>query len=382
MSLFTKAEQLFLRLYRDSLWADVAQDTPRPIHADEATWQQVADIADAQTCQGLLADALSRLSAESRPPKPVYFSLVAATADAEDANRKMNHCLRGLFPMLERQGVRAWLLKGQGLAQCYPQPTHRMAGDIDLLIPRKDEFDRAERLFAEHLPRGNREEEGRYERSFYVNDVIIELHSQIVTDLNPRLRCHFPAWSQAYYEREPVRWGDVALPPADFDAIFVFVHLARHFVGGGIGLRQVADWMRFLYVHRADGGKCPIDVERLVRDIDHLGLRRLWTVFAVMAVRHLGCPASVMPLYDASPRYLKAADAVLRSILDEGNFGHHDAAMDKRPQGFLTGKAFSFLIQTRRMAAKLRYFPIETLYCFPQLVFGGLGRVIGRKGRG
>lgn len=86
-----------------------------------------------------------------------------------------------------------------------------------------------------------------------------------------------------------------------------------------------------------------------------------------------------MPLYDASPRYRKAADAVLRSILDEGNFGYHDAAMDQRPHGFLAGKAFSFLVQARRMAYKFRYFPVETLYCFPQLVIGGLGRVAGRK---
>ncbi len=377
MSRFTKAEQLFLQLYRGALWADLPQEAPQPVRADGATWQRVADLAEAQTCQGLLADALSLLPAESRPPKPVYFSLVTATADAEDANRKMNQSLRGLFPMLERQGVRAWLLKGQGLAQCYPQPAHRMAGDIDVLIPRKDEFERAVRLFSAHLPRGERGE-GRYERAFYLGDVIIELHSRIVTDFSPRLHRHFPAWSQAYYGREPVRWGDVALPPTDFDAIFVFVHLARHYVGGGIGLRQVADWMRFLYVHRADGGQCPLDVARLERDIDRLGLRRLWTVFAVMAVRHLGCPASAMPLYDASPRYHAAADAVLRSILDEGNFGHHDAAMDQRPKGFLAGKAFSFLVQSRRMARKLRYFPVESLYCFPQLVCGGLSR-LGRK---
>lgn len=379
MSRFTKAEQLFLQLYRSGLWADLPEPTPPMVTVDEAIWERVADLADAQTCQGLLADALSRLPVERRPPKPVYFSLVTATADAEDANRKMNHCLHGLFPMLERQGIRAWLLKGQGLARCYPQPAHRMAGDIDVLIPREDEFERAVRLFAAHLPRGNHEEEGRYERTFYLDDVIIELHSRVVTDLNPRLRRRFPAWSQAYYEQEPVRWGDVALPPTDFDALFVFVHLARHYVGGGIGLRQVADWMRFLYVHRADGGQRPIDVARLEHDIDRLGLRRLWQAFAVMAVRHLGCPASVMPLYDASPRHLRAADAVLRSILDEGNFGHHDEAMDHRPQGFLAGKAFSFLVQTRRLARKLRYFPVETLYCFPRLVLDGLGRLVGRK---
>ncbi len=378
MSKFTEAEQLFLRLYRSALWADLPQAAPlSSVRADEATWQRVADIAEAQTCQGLVADALSRLPRDERPPKPVYFSLVTATADAEDANRKMNHCLHGLFPMLERQGIHAWLLKGQGMAQCYPHPLHRMAGDIDVLIPRKEEFERAVRLFSAHLPRG--EQEGRYECAFRLDDIVIELHSQVVADLNPRLRRHFPAWSHVHYGQQPVRWGDVALPPTHFDAIFVFVHLARHYVGGGIGLRQVADWMRFLYVHRADGGQRPLDVARLERDIDRLGLRRLWQAFAALAVRHLGCPARVMPLYDASRRQQRAADAVLRSILDEGNFGYHDAALAQRPDGFVAGKAFSFLVQTRRMARKLRYFPVETICSFPQLVLGGLARVIGRQ---
>lgn len=373
MSRFTKAEQLFLQCYRGSLWADVCPADPQAVQADEPTWQQVAAVAEAQSCQGLLTDALTRLPSASRPPKPIYFSLVTATADAEDVNRKMNKSLHGLFPMLERQGIHAWLLKGQGMARCYPQPLHRMAGDIDVLIPREDEFLRATELFSKHLRRGD--QEGRYERAFYMGNLIIELHGQIVTDLNPRLRRQFPAWSQAYYRQRPMVWGDVSLPPVDFDAIFVFIHLARHYVGGGIGLRQVADWMRFLYVHRAEGGEHPIDVDRLERDVRQLGLLRLWRVFAALAVSQLGCPASVMPLYDASPRYRRDAERVLRSILDEGNFGYHEAAMAHRPQGFLSGKAFSFLVQTRRMVRKFRVFPVETLYCFPRLVVDGLCRV-------
>lgn len=378
MSKFTKAEQLFLQLYRHALWADVPGREPSFVDAaDEATWQRVADVAEAQTCTGLLADALAQLPADRRPPKPIYFSVVTATADAEDANRKMNHYLCGLFPMLARHGIRAWLLKGQGLARCYPQPLHRMPGDIDVLIPREEEFQRAVRLFAGHLPAD--EPTSSHERLFHLDDVLIELHGKIVTDLNPRLRRHFPAWSQACYAQQPVVWGDVALPPTAFDAVFVFLHLARHYVGGGVGLRQVADWMRFLFVHRAQGGEQPIDAVRLLRDIDRLGLRRLWVAFAAMAVHRLGFPSAAMPLFDGAPRYRRVADAVLRNILDEGNFGHHDAAMAYRPSGFVAGKAYSFLVQSRRMARNLCLFPVETLYCFPLLVRDGLSRVMSRQ---
>ena len=195
MSKFTKAEQLFLQLYRHALWADVPGREPSFVDAaDEATWQRVADVAEAQTCTGLLADALAQLPADRRPPKPIYFSVVTATADAEDANRKMNHYLCGLFPMLARHGIRAWLLKGQGLARCYPQPLHRMPGDIDVLIPREEEFQRAVRLFAGHLPAD--EPTSSHERLFHLDDVLIELHGKIVTDLNP-LPCVEPSLLRA-----------------------------------------------------------------------------------------------------------------------------------------------------------------------------------------
>ena len=51
---------------------------------DEATWLRVVDVAVEQTCQGLLADALSQMPADSRPSKPIYFSMVNMTAEAED----------------------------------------------------------------------------------------------------------------------------------------------------------------------------------------------------------------------------------------------------------------------------------------------------------
>ena len=100
-------------------------------------------------------------------------------------------------------------------------------------------------------------------------------------------------------------------------------------------------------------------------------------MFATLAVDYLGCPAEVMPLYD--PRHHRDAAMVLRCIFDEGNFGHHDTAMDHRPDGFLLGKAFSFLVQVRRMVHKFQLFPRETLFCFPILIRDGMGRIVGRK---
>lgn len=393
MTQFTKAEQVFLYLYRRALWEDVpleasrAQNADKPTDTDapdnvalpggsidEATWRDVVSVAEAQTCQGLLADALVQLPTDKRPSKALYFSVLNVAARAESINQKMNDTLCGLFPMLQRKGIRAWLLKGQGLAQCYPQPLHRMAGDIDVFMPYAEEFDRAVKLFECRLP--GKEHEPDHHRTFFADGITIELHGKINTHLNNRICRTFPAWLGQQMERQTVEWGDVTLPPVSFDAVYVFMHLVAHYVGGGIGLRQLADWMRFLYAHR-EGSRSPIDRVQLERDVTHLGLRRLWHVFACIAVTYLGCPADVMPLYDA--RYRREAAMVLRCIFDEGNFGHHDAAMKYRPKGFMAGKAFSFLVQSRRMMWNMRVFPRETLFCFPLMVRGGLERVLRRE---
>ena len=42
----------------------------------------------------------------------------------------------------------------------------------------------------------------------------------------------------------------VVLPPVHFDALFIFLHAARHYFGSAVGLRQLSDWMRYLYTHK------------------------------------------------------------------------------------------------------------------------------------
>lgn len=379
MKRFTEAEQLFLSLYRAGLWADIADgkhDLPEGTYRDE-TWQGVSAIAQSQTCVGVVTDSITRLPREKRPPKTIYFGLVSGTGAIEQENRRMNESLRGMFPMFKRLGFSAWLLKGQGLAQCYPQPLHRTSGDIDVYFPQPGDFDRATSLFAKYLPR--EDTGGVGECSFSQNGILIELHRDIATDLNGRLHHDFPTWSSEVSTEQPDRWGDVVLPPVRFNVVFVFVHLARHFIGGGIGLRQVADWMRFLYTHRAGNEKGweAVDAAKLETDLRHLGLWHLWQVFGCMAVDYLGCPREAMPFYDA--RLHRQAARVLRIILDEGNFGYYDEAMNGRPTDFVKGKIYSFFVQTRRMVRKCAVFPREVLYNFPKMVKDGVKRTMGVK---
>ena len=55
----------------------------------------------------------------------------------------MNKAIAYLFHAFDKAGIEVFLLKGQAVAQFYPQPLHRVHGDIDLLVPDAQNFEKA-----------------------------------------------------------------------------------------------------------------------------------------------------------------------------------------------------------------------------------------------
>ena len=142
-----------------------------------------------------------------------------------------------------------------------------------------------------------------------------------------------------------------------------------HYFDGGIGLRQVSDWMRYLHVNIDR-----IDQQQLAKDLKRLGVMKIWKVFGAMAVDHLGCPADSMPLYDA--HYSKEGRVILQYILRSGNFGYFDDRLQNRPKNFYLGKLYSFWGQIRMILRNVWMFPEESLRALPVLIKGGMERVM------
>lgn len=52
----------------------------------------------------------------------------------EDRNSAMNSFIRGVAERMRAAGVLSFLIKGQGVAQCYYRPLWRARGDVDLFL--------------------------------------------------------------------------------------------------------------------------------------------------------------------------------------------------------------------------------------------------------
>ena len=369
----TKNEEIFLELLKIGLWGEenyINNLKDNKALFKDIDWEEVYRHAVAQTMIGILADGINSIGLnELKVPQDIKFKLIQHVIRIEQANEKMNIFLPQLYKKLNKADIHAWLLKGQGVAQCYLKPNHRQSGDIDLFFLNKAHYEKAGKLLSKYDNGKETEETEHY--AFTINGIVVELHGKIVARTNRKLDRNFIPWTKeiAQNEEEIIQDGtQVILPPVAFDAIYIFIHMMRHYFEGGIGLRQVSDWMRYLYVHHHQ-----INQEQLTAHLKRLGVTKIWKIFGAMAVNYLGCPQEYMPLYDS--KFSKDGATILQYILRSGNFGYFDDRLQNRPKNFYLGKLYSFWGQIQMILRNLKMFPEESLRALPVLIQGGMERV-------
>lgn len=365
-----KNYQIFLELLRAGLWG-VSPDLS--LFDTTIEWGKVLEVGQEQTVVGVLTDGIAMLPNEMRGERRVVMPFFARTMELEDENRKMNRFAPFLMTQLEKKGVKSILLKGQGVAMCYRQPLHRVVGDIDLLVPDAEQYHRARQLMMKIAEVTEDEDEGRKHSAFVYKGMTIEIHGDFQFSINKQCKHNIRKWKEMRLA-EPTRHideGDLkgaTLPSVQFDAVFIFTHLLGHYMGaGGVGLRQVSDWMMFVNRYHQE-----IDKDVLVDDLNLLGIRQYWEVFGAMAVVYLGFPKERMPLYNR--RNSKKGGIVLTNIFKTGNFGAKQKKWQlKEGSNTLLKKVVTFCGQIPVYSRNLRLFPKDTLWCFSNFVRSAMG---------
>lgn len=269
------------------------------------------------------------------------------------------------------------LLKGQAYAQQYPQPEWRQCGDIDLYIGEAD-YPRACSLARQcgwqSLPNENNQPGGKH-YGCYLQGVHIELHRLAAILDRPAANRRFQPWSRNQLSHTSrtmrVEETEVPLPPPLFDVVFVFQHLYHHFLNGGVGLRQLCDWVRLLHAHAP-----AIDRDELETLLCRFDLLPGWKMFGCIAVDRLGLPVGEFPFY--SPRHRAQSERILAMILREGNFGRY-APTTERPEGYWRGKLHSYLRHQRRFSALFSIAPGEVVWAYGRFVYRALRRIVADR---
>ena len=358
-------EQLSI-LLKIGLWGGKAEPSAFSAYTD---WKAIYRLAQQQTVVGLVYDGLSTLPAELQPESALLHQWYAYVVKIEQSHKLLNQRLAEVTNLLKLDDIRSVLLKGQGVAQNYPNPVRRHCGDIDLYIGKR-EYQRAcvsTRIW--NLDPGHQRDDMKHYH-FQWRGVTIELH-RVTMDSRK-----FQRWTESLLNSEKVRrWRiegvDILLPPTNFDAIYIFNHAYRHFILEGVGFRQLCDWA--LYLHKFND---EIDRQALERDLKAFGLMRAWQTFGYIAVDQLGLAKANMPFY--TERYNKKARRVSEYILRDGNFGHYSRT-SVQPKSYLRGKLHSMMRYHRRALKLFHLFPKDTGIQYIHATINGIMLIVKDK---
>jgi len=124
-------------------------------------------------------------------------------------------------------------IKGINVAQYFPQPALRTMGDSDLVVHESDKI-RAEKALMD-LGFSRKYEFTGKERGFSFNHIGIELHHKLVYEEIVSLSVHKDFFNDCW------QYINDGKPDSSFEFLFLIVHLRKHMLNEGVGIRQFLD---------------------------------------------------------------------------------------------------------------------------------------------
>ena len=132
---------------------------------------------------------------------------------------------------------------------------------------------------------------------------------------------------RAYYEREKARQmehkvtlstgQEIVAPTNDFQAIHILQHAFGHFLFEGIGLRQLMDYYFVMQQSFTEDEKA-----RIVKTMKGFGMYRFSRGVAYILREVFGDTKCFIPADESLGK------RILKSVMEEGNFGKHDEKRD------------------------------------------------------
>lgn len=309
-------ESIYFSILRSALWG-----TPLLLQSplSNEMWKEIYAISKEQTVTGIMLDAISKLPQEQKPPTELLLKWIMQQRFIEQKNVTMNKVLTELIKDFNNNDIQVYVLKGQSVAQNYPNPKHRICGDIDLYFKEKD-FDKAvEFLKSQGCSIEGNPNETHYETLY--NDIKLELHKKSSTFFTNRLQKKYNNIISTVIEKErafeTINDTEIEVLPYEANTLQLLSHMLRHIITAGLGLRQVCDWVLYTNKYLNDSNK-----EQFLTNIKELELLQTYKAISAIATDYLGLPKEKV-VCEINDKDKKLAKKVFKIIMEYGNFGHY-----------------------------------------------------------
>ncbi len=343
-----------------------------PLFEGDVDWREIYSLSASQTIVSIVTDGISNIPDHLKPRIEDLEPFLADTLAVEMRNGQMDRFLVNIMDNLENRGFTPVLLKGQGLAVNYPVPSHRQCGDIDLLAP-VSEYREQVGLLAAKAGRVDGEYSEILHQGMMFGNIEVEVHGSIRTIFSPSLdRKLDAALERLFRDRDfsevTIEGRGIRVPGDVFNAVYIFLHMFRHYFSGGVGLRQITDWARFIHSKRNS-----LDREKLKAVLEDLGLMGAWKVFGAFAVEYLAIPEESVPFY--SPCGKRRLERILAFVFKCGNFGANESTVREDEPYFIRKLHSFFLLDVHDKLRHFTEFPLYSLRYFFGAVSYGFGRL-------
>lgn len=316
---------------------------------DEARWNTVFEQAVRQSVIGVCYRAIQKLPEDFLPPIQIKVQWGLVYEDVVASNELMDRHSAEITKAVLDYGFRSCILKGQGLALLYPWPEARQSGDVDLWM--EGDYEKIISFLKKHW---------KLEKCVYHNaevncfndETCLEIHYRPAWLNNPfdngKLQRWFRDMAPAQFDRYLLDKG-FAAPDVAFNLVFCMVHICRHILNGGIGVRQLLDYY-FILLHSNSE-----DRSSAFRFLASVHLARFVAV-VMFAMRELFALDENLFLCDPDAKY---GPMLLKEIECSGNFGLFDSRNDGLRSENVFVRTFAYF---RRIARFIKIAPSEVLW--------------------
>lgn len=345
-------------------------------------WEGFLQFANEQGILGVAFVGIQRLGEHGvKPPLDVLMQWIASASLIEQQNKAVNKAATELFKELKNDGLRGCILKGQGNGLMYPNVYSRTPGDIDVWVRMADgRGKKAEGRGMKAEGRGMKAD-GRGLRDDvrgiikYVKErnpngkvcyhhidggkiggVEVEVHYRPSFMNNPIHNYRLQKWYKKMAEggrlmeevELPEGVGSIPVPTVEFNVVYQLVHVFRHLLQEGIGLRQIID---YFYVLKSNTNHT--DDTNIIVLLKYLGLAKIAGAMMWVLSEVLGLEEE----YLIVPKNECLGKVLLAEILKGGNFGQYD--IENIKVNSQLGKNWQ---RIRRDIRMMRYFPSECIW--------------------
>ncbi|MBO4769146.1 MAG: nucleotidyltransferase family protein [Bacteroidales bacterium] len=317
----------------------------------EERWKEVTLTAFKQSLGGVLAEAFyDRLPAEQFPSHQVFMAWMCMQKQVALDNHILDERSAEVYRIFREAGFDCCILKGQAVARFYPKPEERQSGDVDIWVD--GDRDRILAFLRERWEVENVVYHHAEVRMFEKTEV--EVHFMPSWMYNPRINRRLQKWFEG---RKAAQFANMleergfAAPTAEFDAVFSMVHVYRHLLEEGVGLRQVMDY--YYILHQLDEAARKEAFDTLCS----LRMRRFAGALMYVEEEVFGLERELM----VCPPDEKAGKFLLGEIMTAGNFGQYDPRYAKVAG---EGRLRRFARKMWRQARFVAQYPSEVLW-FP-----------------